>query len=61
MTGASLPAPTGNRTPLPSQLLDEVLEDVGAEEEGEDEAVDGAPEVGRVADVVHVPTGHIQQ
>lgn len=33
----------------PSQLIQKVLEDVGATDQGEKEAVDGTPEVGGVA------------
>ena len=36
-----------------------MLEDVGAAGQRKEEAVDGAPEVGGVADVVHVALGHI--
>ena len=36
-----------------------MLEDVGTADQREEEAVDGAPEVGSVADVVHVAFGHV--
>ena len=44
---------------LQSQLGQEVEEDGGAAGEGEEEAVDCAPEVGGVADVIDVLLGHV--
>ncbi len=38
---------------------EEVVEDGGAADEGEGKAVEGAPEVGGVAYVVHIALGHI--
>ena len=36
-----------------------MVKDGGAEDEGEGQAVEGAPEVGGVAYVVHIALGHI--
>ena len=35
------------------------MEDIRAADQREEEAVDGSPEVGGVADVVHVAPGHV--
>ena len=40
-------------------MCEEMLKDVGAADQREEEAVDGAPEVGGVADVVLVALGHV--
>ena len=50
---------SGDDAPLPAQLRNKVLEDVGAEDEREYQSVHGPPEVGCVAYVVHVPLGHV--
>ena len=50
--------PPSTHQPFPRsglQLVQEMDEDVGTEHEREEEAVDGAPEMGGVADVVLIP------
>ena len=42
-----------------AELREEVVEEGGAAEEREKEAVDSAPEVGGVANVVGAATGHV--
>lgn len=56
ISGSTSKHPLLNRN---TELGKEMPEDVGAEQQGEYQAVDRTPEVGGMTDVVHIPLRHI--